>query len=449
MFNRSILKDLRGWKEKQNRKPLILRGARQVGKTTVVQMFAHDFTNYIYLNLEKNGDSSLFNTNFSIKDTFQSILLSKNKSLRAGSTLLFIDEIQNSPVAIKMLRYFYEEMPEIHVIAAGSLLEVVPEKHNLSFPVGRVEYLYMYPVTFREFLQAQELMQILEMLNTVPLPAISYAPLLSAFHRYSIIGGMPEIIKAYLQDSTLSNLSGIYESLTGSYSDDVDRYARNASMRHILKHCIESIPIEAGQRIKFHGFGNSNYRTREMGEALRTLERAMLIYLVYPTTAVELPLQSDTKKSPKLQFIDTGLINYFVGLQPQFFKHDDLLAIYKGKVAEHIVRQEIIAANTSHNRVPPFWVRESRASNAEIDMVLQYQGLAIPLEVKAGKKGSLRSLHQFMDRTKHPFAVRLYRGPLEITEAATIQGKKFKLLNLPYFLASKIGDYISWFVENA
>ncbi len=155
------------------------------------------------------------------------------------------------------------------------------------------------------------------------------------------------------------------------------------------------------------------------------------------------------KKSPKLQFIDTGLINYFTGLQPQFFKHDDLLAIYKEIIGEHIVRQEIIAADATHNRVPPFWVRESRSSNAEVDMVLQHEGLAIPVKVKAGKTGSLRSLHQFMDKVEHPLAVRLYRGPLEITEAATIQGKKFKLLNLPYFLAGKIGDYISWFAENA
>jgi len=449
MFNRSILEDLRVWKKKRNRKPLILRGARQVGKTTAINIFDQDFENYVEINLEKMADNSLFNATFSIRDIFQAILLSKNLSLQPGSTLLFIDEIQNSPVALKMLRYFYEEMPHIHVVAAGSLLEVVLEKHDLSFPVGRVEYLYMYPVTFREFLQAQELMQILEMSDTVPLPAISYAPLLSAFHRYSIIGGMPEIIKTYLEDSTLSNLSGIYESLTGSYTDDVDRYARHASMRHILKHCIEATPLESGQRIKFHGFGNSNYRTREVGEALRTLERAMLIYLVYPTTAVQLPLLSDTKKSPKLQFIDTGLINYFAGLQPQFFKHDDLLAIYKGMIAEHILRQEIIAADATHNRVPPFWVRESRSSNAEVDMVLQHEGLAIPVEVKAGKTGSLRSLHQFMDKVEHPFAVRLYRGPLDITEAATIQGKKFKLLNLPYFLAGKIGDYISWFVENA
>lgn len=447
MFTRSILNNLRHWKNKPNRKPLILRGARQVGKTTIVNIFAKEFDNYIYLNLELKKDSSLFDENLAVEEVFESILLNKNIVLKPGSTLLFIDEIQNSPGAVQMLRYFYEKMPHIHVIAAGSLLEILLARYALSFPVGRVEYLYMYPLTFREFLQAQQAAQLIDIYDTIPLPLIGYNPLLTAFHRYTMIGGMPEVIQKYIKDQTLTNLSTIYESLIGSYIDDAEKYARNNSIRHILRHCIEVAPKEAGNRIKFHGFGNSNYRSREVGEALRTLERAMLIYIIYPSTAVQMPLMNNQKKSPKLQFIDTGLINYFVGLQPQFYKYDDLHAFYKGIIAEHIVRQQVIASDFTHNRHPSFWVRESATSNAEVDLLIQHEELIIPVEVKAGKTGNLRSLHQFVERANHPYAVRLYRGNLEVIETRTPGGKPYKLLNLPYFLASKLNDYIGWFVK--
>ena len=218
-------------------------------------------------------------------------------------------------------------------------------------------------------------------------------------------------------------------------------------MQKILRYFIDAAPQEVGNRIKFHGFGNSNYRSREAGEALRTLERAMLIYLIYPTTAIQLPLMVNSKKSPKLQFVDTGLINYFVGLQPQFFKFTDLHAIYKGIIAEHIVRQEVIASDFTNNRYPPFWVRESAASNAEVDLLVQHEGFIIPVEVKAGKIGTLRSLHQFIERSDHPYAVRLYGGPLDIIEAQTPSGRTYTLLNLPYFLAGKLKEYVAWFVE--
>jgi hypothetical protein len=227
-----------------------------------------------------------------------------------------------------------------------------------------------------------------------------------------------------------------------SYLDDADKYARNATMRQVLRHCIESIPFEAGKRIKFHGFGSSNYRSREVGEALRTIERAMLIYLIPPTTSLQLPLMADQKKSPKLQFIDTGLLNYFVGLQPMFFQYADLHSFYKGLIAEHVARQELIAQNVDDNKKILFWVREKKQTNAEVDILLPYKSYAIPIEVKSGKAGSLRSLHQFVNESIHPYAVRLHDGGFEITAARTPEGKSYRLLNLPYFLAGRIHDYL-------
>lgn len=447
MLNRKIILALRQWKNNPDRKPLVLRGARQAGKTTAVEIFSKEFENYIYLNLELKGDRDLFDEAMSIEEIFQAILVIKNIRLKNGNTLLFIDEIQNSPVAVKMLRYFYESLKEIFVIAAGSLFELMLEKSQISFPVGRVQFAYMYPLTFEEFLEANGEDQLLETFRATPVKSFAVSKLFESFHRYTMIGGMPEIVKQYSQNKDVLSLKPLYESLLTSYLDDADKYARNPAMRQVLRHCIESIPFEAGKRIKFHGFGNSNYRSREAGEALRTIERAMLLYLIYPSTSLQLPMMSDQKKFPKLQFIDTGLLNYFVGLQPMFFQYADLHSFYKGLIAEHIVRQELIAQDAEDNKKILFWVREKKQSNAEIDIVLPYKGYAIPVEVKSGKSGALRSLHQFVNDSVHPYAVRLYEGGFDITESRTPEGKPYKLLNLPYFLAGKLQDYLDLLVK--
>ena len=444
MINRTIIPLLKQWKDRQDRKPLILRGARQVGKTTAVDMFSREFANYIYLNLELGMDREIFDGDLSVRDAFQAMQVIKNIELKPGDTLIFIDEIQQSPKAVALLRYFYGEMNELHVIGAGSLLEIMLEEARISFPVGRVEYMYLYPLSFSEFLDAKEEKQVIEVYHQVPCKPFAHSKLLALFHEYALIGGMPEIVETYAGGADISSLNRIYESLLISYLNDAEKYAKNHTFRQVLRHAIESIPFEAGNRIKFEGFGRSNYRSREIGEALRLIEKAMVGYLVYPSTSTQIPIRMDRKKSPKLQFIDTGLLNYFVGLQPEYYRYEDLHGFYQGVIAEHIVRQELMAVDLFRNHKVPFWVREKKQSNAEIDIVLQYQTHVIPIEVKAGKTGALRSLHEFMDRVDHGHAVRLYSGRLEITDAVTAAGKPYKLLNLPYFLAGKLYEYLEW-----
>ncbi|MFQ5651598.1 MAG: ATP-binding protein [bacterium] len=447
MFYRTIIETLNNWKAASARKPLVLRGARQVGKTTAVNMFSEQFENHVTLNLELKRDRDIFSEEFSIDVLIEAITALKNVELKPGKTLIFIDEIQNAPVAIKMLRYFYEQRKDLYVIAAGSLLEHALDRSRLSFPVGRVQYAYMYPLTFEEFLQASDETQLLPVYRATPVKTFATTRLFELFHQYTMIGGMPEIVRKYIARRDLASLQSCYESLLTSFLDDADKYGRNPTMRLILRHCIESVPYEAGKRIKFQGFGRSNYRSREVGEALRMIERAMLLYLIYPSTAVEIPLLADLKKSPLLQFVDTGLLNHFVGLQPQFFRFDDLHAFYRGRIAEHIVRQELIAYDATHNKKMLFWVRERSQSNAEVDVVVPFQNLAIPVEVKSGKTGTLRSLHQFIDAAPHAYAVRLYKGHFEITDAKTPAGKRYRLLNLPYFLAGRMDDYLALLVQ--
>ena len=448
MFNRTIINKLKVWADFQGRKPLVLRGARQVGKTTAVEMLAREYANVIKVNLEKRSEADLFAKNLTAKDLYQALLLQKNITVRPGPVLLFIDEIQFSADAMRQLRYFHEDLPDVHVIAAGSLLEVMAAEKNIDFPVGRVQFLFMYPLTFAEFLAALGENQALEAYHTVPLPEFAHQRLLELFHQYTQIGGMPEIVAHFAEHRDVPALRTLYQSLLTSFIDDSAKYARNSNLKHILKHCLETAPLQAGERIAFAGFGRSHYRSREIGEALRTLERAMLTYLLYPATNWEIPLLADLKRSPRLFFFDTGLLNFTAGLQGQFFEQADLHSFYRGKLAEHIVAQELLASEAESCHKPVFWVREKRQSNAEIDFLVPFQSFAVPFEVKSGASGTLRSLHQYMNLCSHPYAVRLYSGPLEITPSSTPQGKSFQLLNLPYFLAGKWRDYLAWFINS-
>ena len=294
------------WKGNPNRKPLLLRGARQVGKTTLVREFSKEFTHYIELNLERDSDVNLFQTD-DIDKLLNAAFLLKGIQPSKSSTLLFIDEIQESPKAIQLLRYFYEEKPDIFVVAAGSLLEFALSKVP-SFPVGRIEYLYLHPLNFEEFLGAIGNQVALDVLQSIPVPDYAHSILLNLFNEYAVIGGMPEVVKNYVKDKNIANLSKTYNRLWQSYKDDVAKYASSEIDRKIIRHVIEMAPYET-DRIKFEGFGKSNYKSREVGEALRALDLAKIVQLIYPTTTVESPITPDLKKRPRLQFLDTGMLN--------------------------------------------------------------------------------------------------------------------------------------------
>jgi hypothetical protein len=322
------------------------------------------------------------------------------------------------------------------------------DTHKVSFPVGRVEYRYMYPLTFEEFLQASGENEAVDIFNEIPVQDWAVERILELFHKYTMIGGMPEVVSRYVETGDVSSLRSVYSGLITSYKDDVSKYASSSKEVTVLRHVIENAGFEAGKRITFKKFGNSPYRSREIGDALRTLERAMLLYLRYPTTDKSMPLRPDLKKKPRLQLLDTGILNYLAGLQAQYFEYSDLHSFYSGILAEHIVSQEIMSSDTLELKKPLFWVRELRQSNAEIDIIIPYKTIAVPVEIKSGKTGTLRSLHSFIDQSGANFAVRLYSGKIEIEKAETPSGAKFTLLNLPYCFASKISGYIEWCMEN-
>lgn len=445
MFNRAIIKELQNWYTNPDRKPLVLRGARQVGKTTVVQQFAGQFEQYIYLNLEIYEDKVPFLNYTTLDQLLQTIFFLKNKLLsKKENTLIFIDEIQEVPEALNIMRYFYEQEPSIKVIAAGSMLESIFDK-KIHFPVGRVEYKLLRPVSFPEFLEAMGEITALEQLQHIPLRDFAYDKLVKLFHLYAIIGGMPEVVNHYVNNKDLAALHPIFDSLIVSYMDDVEKYAKNDTQTLHLRHVIKSAFAEAGKRINFAGFGNSSYRSREMGECLRTLEKVLLLHLLYPSTSALLPLQPDVKKSPRLQILDTGMLNHFVGIQKEILGTEDLNKIYQGTMIEHLIGQELLAGQYHALSALHFWVKENKSSTAELDFLLPFEGKLIPIEAKSGKTGTLKSLHLFMDSAPHKMAVRFYAGKVSISEVKSIQHKPYFLLSLPYFLVSQINEYLHWF----
>ena len=447
MFSRNILSKMRLWSKSNNRKPLVLRGARQVGKTVAVGLFSQTLDNFISINLDEPGKADIFQKNMPVEDIFQAICLENGVRASEGKTLLFLDEIQSCPQAVEALRFFYEKLPAVYVIAAGSLLEIALHEKHISFPVGRVDHLFMYPLSFQEYLHAIADEGVLQVFEEFPTRAYAHSTLLRQFHRYTLIGGMPEVVAGYLEMKDITALSGIYNSLLTSFEDDIGKYARNPTAATVLRHCLEAAPFQAGQRIKFAGFGQSNYRSREVGEALRTLQRAMLIYLLYPTSSVELPIMPNMKKSPRLHFLDTGLLNYYVGIQDQVLQHNDLHAFYRGLLAEQVVGQELLCLDPNTRKKHCFWTREKSQSGAEVDFLLPHGNQVIPIEVKAGKVGTLRSLHQFIDSSECRYAVRLYAGTLDLQKVKTPAGTPFSLLNIPYFLTSQIHKYIDWMMS--
>jgi predicted AAA+ superfamily ATPase len=447
-LNRHLLAELNEWKYNSNRKPLILRGARQVGKTTLVKEFAKTYTHQLYLNLEKKADSNFFEQTDNVKTIIDALFIANNLHSDAiQNTLLFIDEIQEQPKAIQALRYFYEEVPELHVIAAGSLLEFAL-KDIKSFPVGRVEFRYLFPFNFMEYLQAIKHSVGLEQLKTIPVSLAAHHTLLQLFNKFAVIGGMPEVIKEMAQNGEVSNLAPIYESIWTSYASDTEKYSSNATAKNVIKHVMATAAFSIDRRIKFQNFGKSNYQSREVGEALRNLDQAKIIQLIYPTTATEAPIFPDLKKSPRLQFLDTGILNYILGISADLLPLDDLSQSYRGALIPHVIAQELISIHSKKIYSPHFWVREKKQSTSEVDLVYAIDGKVIPIEIKSGSTGSLKSLHQFMENVSHPYAVRMYAGEFEVHTTKTPSGVPYLLMNLPYYVGTQLPHYLDYFVKN-
>jgi len=446
LINRHLYNYLENWSERADRMPLILRGARQVGKTTLVRQFSVNYDDFLPFNLEKVAHRNVFEVHNDMAELISALFLLHGKSYDPQKRyLIFIDEAQEYPPSINQLRYFYEEYPDLHVILTGSLLDFALKSEH-QVPVGRVEYAALHPINFMEFLDAAGNEAALKIMDTIPVPDYAIQVMYDHFHDYINVGGMPKAVATHLEGLGVSAVQRVYNSIIRPMHDDVEKYARNSTIRQVIRHIMNSQNEYVGKRITFEKFGGSNYKSREVGEAFRALEMAHIVSLVYPSSDTSVPASVDQKKRPRLHFLDIGLINYQLKMQLELLSIHDISKTSRGSIIEQVVIQEYNSTLSEPNQRHLFWARDKKGS-AEVDLILQVNGLIIPIEMKSGPTGKLRSLHEYMDRCDHHYGVRLYRGKWQVDEVTTSRGKKYQLLSVPYFMAVKIREICEWFLQ--
>ena len=393
---------LKNWKNSKIRQPLLLRGARQVGKTYSVKQFGkNNFGNFVVVNFEENSDFIQCFDNFNPQTIIEKISILTNQDIIPGKTLLFLDEIQDCPQAISSLRYFYENMPDLHVIGAGSLVEFALKSENFRMPVGRIQSIFMHPLSFSEFLNALNHTKLNEYLCSVTVaegiaPAITQK-LEELLKLYFLIGGMPKPVDAYCKKISLNEIMILQNNLIRSYEDDFAKYASTAQHKY-LKEVWLSAPAMVGKRYKYSNV-NSDIQSKYLKEALNLLCDAFCIINVPHSAGNGVPLASEVNpKKFKILLLDIGLMQRALRLDHTILLKNEILQINMGSVAEQFVGQELIASDYNEGKGNLFfWVRDAKSSNAEIDFLINIKNTVFPVEVKAGTTGTLKSLRLFLD----------------------------------------------------
>lgn len=417
-MNRIIESILIKWKNDSHRKPLLLRGARQVGKTYLVREFAKThYKNFIEINFELQPEfKKIFQTADATRIIQNLNLLFGTHLIQPQHSLIFFDEIQQCPKAITSLRYFYENHPSYHIMGAGSLLEFVLKSEELSIPVGRLDYLFMHPLTFEEFLGAIGEPNLQEFLNSLKpnqeIPEIIHDKFLKLFKQYTLVGGMPAAVNIFLEDPVQGDYQKTHFSILQTYRDDFGKYASYAKLSH-LQDVFDKTPSLVGQIYKYSHV-NKDVPTREVRGAFDLLVQASVITRILKTSGYSLPLRKEIdEKKFKALFLDIGLMQTSCGLTKDIALTTDLLSVYSGSVAEQVIGQNLLTLSLPYIRPEVFfWSRDQKSSQAEIDYLLVVNSKIIPVEVKSGKTGSLKSMRFFLqEHPQSPFGVRFSQLP--------------------------------------
>ena len=454
VFARFVEKNLETWFQRKSRKPLVVRGARQVGKSTLVRRFAekHGLTLH-EINLERHPDLVKKFEKLDIAELLKEFqyICGKGK-VNSPDSLLFIDEIQAVPAAIKALRYFYEDYPHLPLIAAGSLLEFTLADHNYSMPVGRIEYLYMGPMTIGEFLAAKNETDLLELIESYniesPFPAKAHQKLLILQREYLMVGGMPEAVQQYVETDDFNEVMNVHSAIIETYRDDFAKYAKGEDLLR-LHRVFDYVPAAAGEKTKYSNI-DGNDQARSLRKAIDRLDKAEVISCVFHSKSSGVPVKSGKNdKIYKMYFLDIGLMNRVCGIQAlplaQLEKRE---FINEGKMAEQFIQQHLLRIGRMNEKPQLFyWLREGKSVNAEVDFVIQLNGNVVPVEIKAGKSGSLKSLHRFTWEKKSKEAVRFDLNPPSIMDVkhkitSNSPGEEgeasFQLLSLPLYMVEQL-----------
>jgi len=431
------------WMTRAGRKPLVLRGARQVGKTFLIENWGRaQFNSVLKVDLERERDLHGLFSRTDPKQLLEELTLLKGQTVVPGGTLLFLDEIQACPPALAMLRYFFELTPDLHVIAAGSLLDFAMREFEHSMPVGRIEFLHLHPMSFEEFLEAVEGSALASHLGRIslaePVSEAMQRKLLEALRRYFFVGGMPEAVRVYVEGQDLLEVQRVQTALVQTVQEDFAKYGPRR-LHELLRKTYRHVAENVGRKLKLVNISREE-RSAEVRRAIELLTLTRVVHLVYHTSANGLPLGAERdERHFKPLFLDVGLVNRMCGLD--LVAAEELITVNEGALAEQFVGQELLCAAASFEDPQLFyWGREARNANAEVDFVISRHQDILPVEVKAGKTGTLRSLFQFLHDKKRNHAVRLHLRPpaLESLKLPGDESRTVQLLSLPLYLAGQL-----------
>lgn len=437
------------WLHKTNRKPLIIRGARQVGKTWLVHDCAkRNKKKLIELNFEKNPNHVELFTGNQIAHTMANIEAEKEIQINPENSILFLDEIQAAPELLSKLRWFKEELSDLPVIAAGSLLEFALADFQYSVPVGRLTYLYLEQMSFLEFILAQEKIALYERLCTPgiwqkqQLPESLHEKAMSLYQEYCLIGGMPEVVDTWITHKQVTDCIQIQQDLLSTYRDDFHKYGGKIDPR-LLSKIMMSVSRQLGNKFVYSHV-DATFQIESIKKALHLLSMARVCTKIMHTSGNGIPLGAETnEKFFKTILLDIGLIAVQLGLSSMKpFDLKELILINKGGLAEQFVGQQIRIAQSFTSEPQLYYWQKTKGGQAELDYIIQFGHKIVPIEIKSGKSGSMKSLHQFMHEKKLNLAVRFNANLAELIDikVKTTQGQpvSYVLLSLPVYLAERI-----------
>ncbi len=412
-MRRIVFNALLDWKKTENRKVLLLRGARQVGKTYIIRELAKEFNHYVEINFERDTDiQSFFEQNLDPARICTNLSAYYGVPIIDGKTLVFFDEIQSCTKAIQSLRFFYESKPGLHVIAAGSLLEFALSSLT-SWGVGRIRSLYMYPMSFNEFLMACDQDALIELKKDAspenPLNPAIHGKLKDYLRNFLLIGGMPEVVKTFISNSAdMNSVQNVLSDIVISYYDDFAKYKRRIPVLR-LREVMNSVVSQAGGKYIFSQAGPLS-NPAQAKEALELLEMAGLAYRVYHSSGQGIPLGSEVNfKKFKSLLLDCGIFQQIAGLRiSDLLISENIDMMNKGNIAEAFVGIEMIKyGNAYEKRQLYYWHREKRGSSAEVDYLIEQEGRVVPVEVKSGSTGKMQSLNLFINEKNLTTGIRI------------------------------------------
>lgn len=435
------------WKDRKSRKPIVIRGARQVGKTWLArELAAAHFDNLVEINFEYEIEAASLFESYNPKEILSLLEVRYGKKIVPGKTLLFLDEIQSARDVFSALRYFYELMPELHVISTGSLLEFHFGKDGINVPVGRVEYMFLGPMVFEEFLHALGKTGLVQYLNSFTLdrtiPRAIHLQLVKLLTQYILIGGMPESISLFLETGSYRECDILKQAILSSYIDDFAKYGTRMNV-DLIRDIYTKLPFLVGLKFKYSAISRTS-RAREIRKMTWNLFRAGIATPIFSSSCNGIPIKAEKNVNIfKILFIDVGLLCRACGLNSiDMLRADKLMMINSGAVAEQYAGQHLLSEREFYEKPELYyWAREKKNSSAEVDYVTVLEGNIIPVEIKAGKTGSLKSLHMFLKTKEKTLGIRFNMDMPSLTENVTgLSGEnvEYRLLSLPLYL---IGQY--------